>query len=191
MLFDERIIKLLLLFLVSSWTLEFLEKSHGSVEMRLVQGLILFEIHHRFDREGDFIRNLGIIPFPPGTFLSRRRGKLHVLLSAAKTISVTLAFKAWASGIDGNREDVGFHRVSERRSVREYKSGHPVHGGAPTHVARVHTHMRVCVYARVSARFCPRIRDKGRKSGRRIDGHLRSIRDSTVGTISWLVDTRC
>lgn len=94
MLLDERIIKLLLLFLVSSWTLEFLEKSHGSVGMRLVQGLILFEIHHRFDREGDFIRNLGIIPFPPGTFLSRRRGKLHVLLSAAKTISVTLAFKA-------------------------------------------------------------------------------------------------
>ena len=72
MLLDERIIKLLLLFLVSSWTLEFLEKSHGSVGMRLVQGLILFEIHHRFDREGE----------------------LHVLLSAAKTISVTLAFKA-------------------------------------------------------------------------------------------------
>lgn len=46
-----------------------------------------------------------------------------------------------------NREDVGFHRVSERRSVREYKSGHPVHGGAPTHVS---TRVYVCVYLPVS-----------------------------------------
>lgn len=64
---------------------------------------------------------------------------------------------------------------------------------AHPHTWLVSTHICVCVcvYARVSARFCPRIRDKGRKSGRRIDGHLRSIRDSTVGTISWLVDTQC
>lgn len=74
---------------------------------------------------------------------------------------------------------MGFHRVSGRRSVGEYKSGHPVHGGAPTRAS--------CV----SVRFCPRIRDKGRKSGHGIDGHLRSIGDSTVGTISCLVDTRC
>lgn len=50
-----------------------------------------------------------------------------------------------------------------------------------------HPHVRACV----SVRFCPRIRDKGRKSGHGIDGHLRSIGDSTVGTISCLVDTRC
>lgn len=44
---------------------------------------------------------------------------------------------------------MGFHRVSGRRSVGEYKSGHPVHGGAPTRASCVRVCLSVSVHGSV------------------------------------------
>lgn len=117
-------------------------------------GSILFEIHHRFDRERFVeISIVGIISFPPGTFLSSvcnkvgEEGEITRSFVRGKDNFGHFRIQSVSERNRRNREDVGFHRVSERRSVREYKSGHPVHGGAPTHVS---TRVYVCVYLPVS-----------------------------------------
>lgn len=137
------------------WTLEFLEKSHASFPPQSNScGIDSFRNSSSFwSREIRGNLDRGIISFPPGTFLSSvwdkvgEEGEITRSFVRGKDNFGHFRIQSVSERNRRNREDVGFHRVSERRSVREYKSGHPVHGGAPTHVS---TRVYVCVYLPVS-----------------------------------------
>lgn len=115
-------------------------------------GYILFEIHHHRSILKSRSRD-NFFPPPPGEAFFRavatRSGNYTFFCPRQRQFG-HFRIQSVSERNRRNREDVGFHRVSERRSVREYKSGHPVHGGAPTHSWLVSTRVRVCVYLPVS-----------------------------------------